>query len=368
MSTSTLSNRLISLDAMRGFTIAGMIIVNDPGSWSHVYGPLLHADWNGLTPTDYIFPFFLFIVGVSISLAYQKRLDDHSDKKELVKKIFIRSLKIYVLGVFLWLWPEFNFGHIRWVGVLNRIAFVFFPCALLFLYTDWKTQFKIAVTILIAYWIIMAYVPVPGIGMPDLSVAEKNWAHYLDSKLLPGVLWQKTWDPEGLLSTLPSIATGILGMLIGRLIMDNKETYEKLTKLFFYGFVMLCIGGVWKWFFPLNKNIWTSSYVMVMAGMATLTLAAFIYIVDHKGYSKWTTLGRVFGANSISAYVLAGMLTLVFYSSSLWGFSLSKSFMDGMSTLGMDPKLASLMYAILYMLIIYIPAYILYKKKIFIKV
>lgn len=368
MSNNILSNRLISLDAMRGFTIAAMIIVNDPGSWSHVYGPLLHADWNGLTPTDFIFPFFLFIVGVSIALAYQKRLDDKSDKKELVKKIVIRSLKIYALGIFLWLWPDFDFSHIRWVGVLNRIALVFLPCALLFLYTNWKTQLKIAVAILLSYWILMAYIPVPGIGMPDLSIPEKNWAHYIDNKLLPGVLWQKTWDPEGLLSTFPSIATGIIGMLVGRLILDIKEPYEKMTTLFLYGFAMLVIGGIWKWFFPINKNIWTSSYVMVMAGMATLTLASFIYIVDFKGIAKWTTLGRVFGANSISAYVLAGILTIVFYSNELLGISLSESFMNAMSGIGMAPKLASFIYAIIYMLIIYIPAYILYKKKIFIKV
>ena len=368
MSTATLSNRLISLDALRGFTIAGMIIVNDPGSWSHVYGPLLHAKWNGITPTDYVFPFFLFIVGVSISLAYQKRLDDGSDKGQLVKKALIRALKIYALGLFLWLWPSFDFGSIRWVGVLQRIALVFFPCALLYLYTDWKAQLKIAFGILVGYWIIMAYIPVPGIGAPDLSVAEKNWAHYLDSILLPGRLWQDTWDPEGLLSTLPSIATGIIGMLIGKMILTIKQPYEKLTHLFLIGFGMLVIGGIWKWFFPLNKNIWTSSYVMVMGGMATLSLAAFIYIVDLKGHTKWTTIGRVFGANSIAAYVMAGVLTSIFYSDRFIGIALNNLWMDLIPSIGVAPKMASLLYALIYVMIIYIPTYILYKKRIFIKV
>ncbi len=368
MSNNQLSNRLISLDAMRGFTIAAMIIVNDPGSWSHVYGPLLHEAWNGITPTDYIFPFFLFIVGVSISLAYQKRIDDGSAKGPLVKKIIIRSLKIYLLGLFLWLWPRFDFGGIRWVGVLQRIALVFLPCALLYLYTDWKTQLKICIGILVSYWIVMAYIPMPGIGAPDLSVPEKNWAHFIDNLLLPGRLWQETWDPEGILSTLPSISTGIIGMLIGKLIISIKDSYEKLTHLFLLGFVMLVIGGIWKWFFPLNKNIWTSSYVMVMAGMATLTLATFIYIVDLKGYDRWTTLGRVFGANSIASYVLAGMLTVIFYSDMVWGVSLSGAWMNGLTSIGVDPKMASFLYAILYMLIIFVPAYYLYKKKIFIKV
>jgi predicted acyltransferase len=232
-----LSNRLISLDALRGFTIAGMVIVNDPGSWSHVYAPLLHAEWNGITPTDYIFPTFLFIVGVSIALAYDKRVKANEPKADMLKKMLWRGVKIYLLGLFLWLWPEFDFSGIRWAGVLQRISVVFVACGLLFLYTDWKQQLKLAAGILVGYWIVMAYVPVPGIGFPDLSVPEKNWANYLDTLLLPGVMWQKTWDPEGLLSTLPSVATGIFGMLIGRIILDERDTYKKLTWIF---------SGVWR--------------------------------------------------------------------------------------------------------------------------
>ncbi len=363
-----LSNRLISLDALRGFTIAAMIIVNDPGSWSHVYAPLLHAEWNGITPTDYIFPFFLFIVGVSIALAYQKRLDKGDDKKVLIRKILIRSLKIFALGLFLWLWPDFDFSNLRWAGVLQRIALVFLPCALLFLYTDWKQQLRIAAAILIGYWIIMAYVPVPGIGMPDLSVPEKNWAHYLDNLLLPGVMWQKTWDPEGILSTFPAIATGISGMLIGRIILDVKDNFEKVSWVFFAGFLMVLAAGIWNWFFPINKNIWTSSFVLQTSGMAALFLATCILLVDMLGYMRWTKMGRVFGANAITAYVLAGMLTLVFYSGHFGMKGLNALFMEAMTGLGMAAKLASLLYACIYTLIIYIPIYILYRKRIFIKV
>ncbi len=360
---------MISLDALRGFTIAAMIIVNSPGSWSHLYEPLAHAPWNGLTPTDYIFPFFLFIVGVSIALAYQKRLNDGSDKMPLVKKIIIRSIKIFALGVFLWLWPKFDWSEgVRWVGVLQRIALVFLPCALLYLYTDWKTQLRIAIGILIGYWILMAYIPVPGIGIPDLSVPEKNWAHYIDSQFLPGKLWQTTWDPEGLLSTFPSIATGIIGMLIGKLILNIKNPYEKLTQLFLYGFGMMVIGGIWKWFFAFNKNIWTSSYVLVTAGMATLTLAGFIYIIDFKNIKSWAKLGCVFGANSIAAYVLAGMLLVIFYDDFLLGFFLNNLFMKQAMVWGVAAKMASFLYAIFYMMIIYIPIYFLFRKGIFFKV
>ncbi len=366
--SSTLNNRLISLDAMRGFTIAGMVIVNDPGSWSHVYAPLLHAKWNGATPTDLVFPFFLFIVGVSIALAYQKRLDQKIDKRPLVKKIFIRSLKIFALGIFLWLWPKFDFGHIRWAGVLPRISLVFLACALLFLYTNWKQQLKISIGILVGYWIIMAYIPIPGIGAPDLSVPEKNWANFIDYKILPGVLWQKTWDPEGILSTFPAIVSGITGMLIGRIILDTKEEFKKLSWIFFWGWAMLGLGNILGWFFPINKHIWTSSYVLYSSGLAALSLAAFILIVDILSIKKWTQVGRVFGANAITSYVLAGMLTLVFYRDIFGDRGLNDMFMETMTGIGFSPNLASLSYAIIYMFIIYIPAYILYKKKIFIKV
>jgi predicted acyltransferase len=367
MTTASTSFRLISLDALRGFTIAAMITVNDPGSWEHVYPPLLHAEWNGVTPTDYIFPFFLFIVGVSVVLAYQKRLDANTPKGDLVKKILWRSLKIYAVGIFLWLWLEFNFGSIRWTGVLHRIALVFLPCALLFLYTDWKTWLKTGVAILLAYWVIMAYVPVPGIGVPDLSVPEKNWAHYLDNILLPGVLWQKTWDPEGILSTFPSIVTGITGMLAGRIILDTKDDYRRLTRLFFWGFIMLTSGEVWNWFFPINKNIWTSSYVMHTSGLAFMALAASLLVVDMKGYSRWTKPGLIFGANAITAYVLAGMLTAVFYSGYGGNPGLNELWMNGLTCIGLPAKLASLLYALLYVCIIFVPVYWLYKKKIFVK-
>jgi predicted acyltransferase len=353
--------RLISLDALRGFTIMAMIVVNDPGSWSHVYAPLLHASWNGVTPTDYVFPFFLFIVGVSVSLAYQKRLDAGDDKSAMMKKILFRSLKIYAVGIFLWIFPEFDFGNIRWVGVLHRIAFVFLACGILFLYTDRKTWLRLSAGILIAYWIIMAYIPVPGIGAPDLTVPEKNWAHYLDSVLLPGVLWQKTWDPEGFLSTFPSIVTGLLGMLAGELIKREKDTTWMLTKMFFWGFVMLTLGAAWDWFFPINKNIWTSSYVMHCGGLAFMALAASYLVVDVKGYKKWTTPGLIFGANAITAYVLASMLTAVFYE------GINEWWMDALSSAGLDPKFASFTYALLYVGIIFIPIYILYKKRIFVK-
>lgn len=366
--TTSGTGRLISLDAFRGFTIAAMVIVNNPGAWQHVYWPLRHAKWNGCTPTDLIFPFFLFIVGVSITLSYSKRLEANLSRRSIYRKIIVRSVIIYLLGLFLWLWPEFNFSAIRWTGVLQRISLVFLACAIIFLNTSWKTQVKIGSVILLLYWIIVAYLPVPGIGQPDLSGPEKNWTNYLDTLILPGVMYKGTWDPEGILSTFPAIVTGITGMLVGKLCLTVKDEYKRLTWLFFLGLCMFVAGSTWNWLFPINKNLWTSSYVLYTSGLATLALAACILVIDIWGFTRWTHLGRVYGANAITSYVLSGMLPVVFYTGFFGGTSINGWFMDSLISLNIEPKLVSFIYAVLYMLFIYIPALIMYRKKIFIKV
>jgi len=392
------SKRLISLDALRGYTIALMVIVNDPGSWSHVYPPLLHAKWHGITLTDLVFPFFLFIVGVSITLAYTRRADAGAGKKDLYRKIVSRAVKIMLLGWFLWLWPTFDFAGMRYVGVLPRISLVFLACAVIFLNTSWKQQVWIASLVLVGYWLLMALVPVPiddvirnALATGQVQYSEGSLAigpisqisngliaanyepgvnitAWLDRVVVPGDFWQETWDPEGLMSTFPAIVTGMIGMLIGKLILSIEDPHRKLTWVFFAGFSMYLLGGAWGWLMPLNKNLWTSSYTLWTAGMCTMGLAACILVVDLLGYTRGTKLGRVYGANAITSYVLAGMLTLVFYSGIFGGESLNGLWMDGMTSAGIPPKLASLAYAIMYTLIIYIPAYLLYRKKIFIKV
>jgi predicted acyltransferase len=194
-----------------------------------------------------------------------------------------------------------------------------------------------------------------------------NLAAWLDRAIIPGYLWEVTWDPEGLISTIPALCTAIIGMLVGRLLLTVTEPFKKVAYLFFVGFSLLLVGELWSYVFPLNKNLWTSSFTLYTAGLATMGLAACILIIDIWGYVRWTRLGRVYGANAITAYVLAGMLKVVFYGDIWWGISLSHTFMDSMTGMGISAKFASMMYAIMYMLIIYIPAYILYRKKIFIK-
>ena len=370
------SERLISVDILRGLTIIFMIIVNDPGSWSHVYAPLLHAEWNGITPTDYIFPTFLFIVGVSIVLSLSKKKDGGLAKNILLKKIIWRSIKIYLVGLFLWLWPDFDFENIRWAGVLQRISFVYLFCALIFLYLNLRSQIIFLFLILVFYTIIMCFIPVPGIGYPDLSVPEKNWAHYIDTLLLPGAMWEDTWDPEGILTTLPSIGTGILGLIGGYILTSKSDLIKKMLHLSLFGFVLFFLGDISQYIFPLNKNLWSTSFTLLVGGISSLSLCFCIYICDYLNLGERFGFARSFGVNSIFSYVIAGMLTFLFYDNKImifqntlfdWGRGLNQIFIDVFSQVGIPLKLLSFLFAVLYVIAIWIPTAFLFKRKIYIK-
>ncbi len=364
--TQVATHRLISLDAMRGFTIAAMVLVNFPGSEKYIYKPLEHVAWNGLTPTDLIYPFFLFIVGVSIVLAYNKRLEKNVPKPELYKKILIRSLKIFAVGIFLNLLPDFDFSALRWTGVLQRIAIVFLVCSFLFLTTRFKTQAIIGLVILVGYWLVMTLVPTPGAGRVMLEPGV-NLAAWLDSTLLPGRMWQGTWDPEGILSTFPAVVSGIAGLLAGHLMLSKRIPLEKTVIMMVSGLAAVAIGYIWNLGFPVNKNLWTSSFVMVTGGLAALIFGAVYYIVDIRQHTRGTWPGIVLGANAIAVYVLADILSIIFYYIPFGAHTLNEYFVESMIAAGVFPKLASMLYALLFVVINFIPAYLLYKKKIFIK-
>lgn len=363
---STQVSRLISLDALRGFTIAAMILVNFPGNGDQVFAPLMHSSWNGLTPTDVIAPFFLFIVGVSIALAYTKRLEKKISKGEMYKKIAVRSFKIFAVGIFLNLLPDFNFADLRWTGTLPRIAIVFFCCAFIFLNTNWKTQVWIGMGIIIAYWLAMTLIPTPGFGMVMLERGI-NLAAWVDSNYMPGTMYQGTWDPEGILSTFPSVVSGISGLLAGVLMVSKRTAEMKVILLMVIGFFMTFAGYLWGLTFPVNENIWTSSFVFVTSGIGFISLGVFYFLVDIKGFSYGTKPGIVFGANAITVYVLADVFALVFYGWEIGRHSLSIHFFDAFTSIGLGAKFVSMIYALLFVCINYIPAYVLYKKKIFIK-
>ncbi len=361
--------RLLSLDIFRGITMVAMVLVNNPGIEARSYAPLLHAKWNGITPTDYIFPSFVFMVGISVALSYSRQVAKGVDKKQMIAKIIRRALILFVMGVFLSIVPLFDFPNYRIPGVLQRIAIVFSACALLFLYTGWKFQARLGVIILVAYCMLMTLVPVPGYGYAILEPG-KNLAAWLDSYVIPGRMWQGTWDPEGVLSTFPAIVTGINGMLAGHLLISKKTQEQKIIWLFLGGFIAFALANGWNWFFPINKNLWTSSFVLYTSGLDAMILASLYYVVDVLGCRKGWKFAVVYGSNAIAAYVIADVTGDVLMAK--WhgpqSLSINDRIIDAVLPSGLPPEIISLAWAILFCLLCFIPLYILFKKKIFLKI
>ena len=359
------TTRLVSLDVYRGMTIAAMILVNNPGSWSSVYAPLLHADWHGATPTDWIFPFFLFIVGVAIAIAIGSSQEAGVSRELLVRKILRRSLIIFAIGLFLSGYPYFDMSTIRIPGVLQRIALVYGAAALLFLWFNPRQLLLIGVGCLLVYWGLMTMVPVPGGYAPNLEPGT-NLGAWLDRSLLGGHLWSqsKTWDPEGLLSTIPAVATCISGILTGAWLRTNKNQYEKVAGMMVVGAVLLVLGLVWDTVFPINKQLWTSSYVLYTSGIGLLLLGAVYWWVDIKGRKWGTRPFVVFGMNDIVVFTLSGLIARTFnvlgFQKWLWQSIFEPAFAS--------PLNASLAHAITHVLLLLGIAWILYARKIFIKV
>ncbi|MFN4147597.1 MAG: acyltransferase family protein [Runella sp.] len=359
------TQRILSLDALRGFTVASMLMVNFPGDGDNVYFTLRHSEWNGLSFTDLVAPIFLFVVGVSIAIAYS-RYDHLKIEKSVYRKIIIRALKIYAVGMFLNLMPDFDFAEARWTGTLHRIAIVFMISAFLFLHTDWKQQLGIAFLILVGYWLAMTLIPTPGVGKVMLEPGV-NLAAWIDSQYLPGKMWQGTWDPEGILSNLPATATTITGMLAGRFMQSDMDKSIKANYLFAAGVIAMIVGYFWGLVFPVNENLWTSSFVMVTSGVAALLWASLYFGMDILGNRRFTLLGLVFGANAIAAYVLGDVLALLFYGLKIGDFSLNQYLTRALVGMGVEAKLASWFYALFFVGVNFVPIYWLYRKKIFIK-
>lgn len=350
-----------------------MILVNNPGTWSAVYPPLLHAKWHGCTPTDLIFPFFLFIVGVAITLALSKRKKMEVDQKELLKKIIKRSLILFGLGLILNGFPYYDLSDIRIPGVLQRIAIVYLACALIFLRTNLRSQLIIAAGILLSYWLLMTLVPVPGVGHANLEPTT-NLAAWLDRQLLYGHLWKvsEVWDPEGVLSTLPAVASGLTGLFAGHILIKNIKPTEKVVWLFIAGSMGIVIGLCWDIIFPLNKNIWTSSYVLYTSGIAFQGLALCYWFIDVLKYQQWSKPFVVYGANAITVFFLSGIVARVMFLIKVRDGNQTLSLKDWMFEYFYYSWLptmdASLLWAITTVLLWLVPMWIMYRKRIFIKV
>tara|TARA_B100000768_G_scaffold90300_1_gene84680 strand:- start:540 stop:1622 length:1083 start_codon:yes stop_codon:yes gene_type:complete len=360
-----MTQRLISLDFFRGFTIAAMIIVNDPGSWTYVLDPLRHSQWNGATPTDLVFPFFLFVVGVSIVLSLSKIKNSNTST---YLKILKRTLILFGIGIFLAVFPSFDFSNVRIAGVLQRIALVYFFCSLIYLNSNKSQQIWIGIFCLIIYWGFMKHVPF-GDSIAGVLEPGNNFAAWIDRFITPGRLYQETWDPEGFFSTIPSIATGISGMFCGHLILNKtKSLKDKIISMYLVGSICLSLGMVWDFSFPINKHIWTSSYVLLSSGLAMLFLASCMWIIDHKKNRSYTKFGIVFGSNAIFAYVLHSMLRGLFRIPLFNGNGIQKTWMEfGLST-NLEPQIFSLIWALFYTFLIYLVVNEMYKRNIFIKI
>lgn len=422
-----IKERLTSLDVFRGFTIMMMTIVNNPGSWASIYPPLEHAEWNGCTPTDLVFPFFIFIMGTAIPFAMpSKRFGPAT-----FNKIMVRSLRIFCLGLFLNFFSRITlFGlegialiigklvltfavayallgtfspkikmilafsvlgvllflaysgieayqDVRIPGVLQRIGIVYFFSSLLYLKANLRTQILVVASLLLIYWGLMTLVPVPGIGAANLEEGT-NLSAYIDNLFLKNHMWSQTitWDPEGILNTIPAIASGIMGMLIGQLLNRPLTKFEIVKKMSLIGLVLVILGLIWNIVFPINKSLWTSSYVLYTAGLACLCLSLLYYIIEIADYKKWTKLFLIWGVNPMIVFFFSGIIPRVLTMIKVehpeipnepLGFQ-SYFYNYGIVPLFENPMNASLAYALIYALFWSFILWILYKNKLIFKV
>lgn len=452
-------------------TIAGMVLVNNPGTWSVIYGPLKHAEWHGITPTDYIFPFFLFIVGVAVPMSLGKKLASGIDRS-VYTRIFSRSAAIFASGLVMsaipffiinetaipwplkwtavasviaglyflylrnfklafaligiwaavviaafligWQVTPYNLGTMRIPGVLQRIAVCYLVVALIFLHTSWKQQAAIGVGLLLFYWLLMTRIAVPGCEVTTIDDKACNLAAYLDRLILTeNHIWRagKVFDPEGILSTLPAIATTISGVLTGTWLMKsdkgrgtrdegraaevgdaesgsehipasarldvsassaNSTAIDKALGLFVFGTILLAVGWAWSLVFPLNKSLWTSSYVIYTSGLALLTLGFCYFLIDIKGYKRWAKPFIVFGVNALALFVFSGIMARILGIIRVAGpegkeITLQQWLYQNLFLSWLEPVNASLAYAVAFILFWLFLMWLLYRRRIFIK-
>lgn len=296
------------MDALRGLTVAAMVLVNNPGTWRAIYSPLRHAEWHGWTPTDVIFPFFVFIVGVAIPLALGPRLE-RDGRAAVVLKVVRRSIVIFGLGIILNGFPWYAWSTLRIPGVLQRIAVCYLAAAVIYVLTSTRVQAVTTTALLFGYWLVMTAIPVPGYGSGDLSPAG-NLAAYLDRAILGPHIWQyaKVYDPEGILSTVPAAATALLGVLTGTWLRSGRDADVIAARLAMTGVVGLGVGELWGLWFPINKSLWTSSYVVFTAGLALIVLAACYWLVEVRAYRRWAMPFAVLGVNALVLFFLSTLL------------------------------------------------------------
>lgn len=371
------SGRLRSLDVFRGATIAGMILVNNAGNEAQTWWPLLHAEWHGWTPTDWIFPFFLFIVGVAIAVALgEPQVDlpgDPAARRALHGKILRRAGLIFLVGLLLTWYPFYtvDWSRARIPGVLQRISVVYLLAALAYLHLRPRGRLVLGAGLLLGYWSAMTLVPVPGFGAGDLGV-QGNLAAWLDHQVLGSHIWRYApgpGDPEGLLSTLPALVTALLGIAAGEALRLRPV---RLGRLAVAGAVLLAAGIAWGTVFPINKNLWTSSYVLATGGFALFFLAATVWLVDHKGWTTWARPFETFGKNSLATFVGSSLMAKTFFAIKWPGpdgapLSLKGHLYPALFGETLPGPFASLAWALCYVLIWWAIAAWLERRRVFVR-
>jgi predicted acyltransferase len=374
--------RLLSLDVVRGITIAFMIMVNNnggPGSWRFMN----HAEWNGLTPTDLVFPTFVFVVGVSVVFAFEARLARGATRARLALHTVQRAAILFLLGIVVNSFPFFHLAHMRFYGVLQRIAVCYLVVGLFYLWDSraWTKVVALVVS-LVGYWVLVRWVPIPGVGVPGRDVPfmdmSQNLVSWIDRHLFPYHLYlyppdHNVRDPEGLLSDLPAIGTALMGVLTGLWLRSRKTIPAKSLGLAAATLTSLALGYLWSLSFPLNKNLWTSSFVLVAGGYSLALLTFAFWAIEQQGWRKgWTWIWLVFGSNAIAAYMfselLPGVLGNIAIASGNRHMSLEAYLFTHIFAHIPDPGWAALAYSVSFTAVCFIPVWILYRKKIFLKI
>jgi predicted acyltransferase len=373
-STSGTQDRLVSLDAFRGAAIAAMILVNNPGKWSKVYAPLRHAQWNGWTVADCVFPSFLFIVGVAIAFSLGKRKGSADPVGKTLLRILRRTCILFGLGLLLNGFPDYDLSSLRIPGVLQRIALCYLAAAILVLKTGIIAQACTAAGTLVSYWLMLEFIPVPEIGAGHLEQGV-NLPAYVDGLLLQGHLWYnvRPFDPEGILSTIPAVGTTLMGVLTGHWLHSLHSTERKVLGMLVGGISLLIAGQVLNIWLPINKGIWTSSFAVFMTGMALTILAVFCWLVDVKGYKEPATPLVIFGMNAITAYVISELLSKTLRAVRVTEADGSKTrlktyIFDTFFAPLADGKSASLIFASTFVLLMFLVVWTMWRKRWFLKV
>ena len=365
--------RLESLDVLRGLAIAGMILVNNPGDPDHVYAPLEHALWNGLTLADLVFPAFVFVMGVSLALALAPAVARGSGLRTLWPKILRRTGVLAALGLLLNLYPVFHFADARWTGVLQRIALAYAGASLIFLRLPrMRDQALVAVLLVALYEGLLAFAPTPGYG-PGVRTPEGNFAAYVDRRLLGPHMPLDGWDPEGLLGTLPTVATALLGTLTGGWLRESSDPVRRSVGLLLAGAASGLAGLALGHWIPINKGLWSASFVLVTGGIAMATLGLLHHLVDQRGIRRWSFPLRVLGMNPITVYMLSSLLATTLVSVVVIRgdgseATLQMLLVEGVGALGLPPQAGSLAYAVLFVAFWTVVAIWMYRRRLFIKI